>query len=168
MQVAAEVGLDFLLHEQHFLQTDSFHVDPTKLEGAERAAFLHWNLVALDDELHEALQEVSWKPWAKADFLNREAFLKEMVDAFHFFMNILMIAAPEGDLRQLSIDFIDGYLAKKKINAQRQVDGYDGVTSKCPNCHRELSEVGVTTLGNGRQSIRRCNGCQARVDVQLG
>jgi len=116
---------------------------PADLRGDERAAFLTWNAWALSDEVHEMMGETGWKPWATSRHLNVEQALKEMVDAWHFFMNILLVIGGEAGwtTEQLAAEFIDRYVAKNAVNAARQADGYDGVTSKCPRCRRELSEV---------------------------
>lgn len=116
---------------------------PADLEGDERAAFMVWNAYACTDELHEALGEMGWKPWATSRHFNSIAMLKEMVDAWHFFMNMLLVIA--GDLSwttdELADEFCKAYINKNLVNAERQKVGYDGVSSKCGNCHRELSEV---------------------------
>ena len=116
---------------------------PGDLRGDERAAFVVWNAFALEDEVHEAVAEMGWKPWATSRHLNVEPMLKEMVDAWHFFMNILLVIAGEAGwtVDQLAEEFTKVYLAKNAVNAARQADGYDGVSSKCPKCKRELSET---------------------------
>lgn len=92
------------------------------------------NILACTDELHEAMNETGWKPWASESFINNEAFRNELVDAWHFFMNLMILGGMTAD------DLYEGYLAKRKINAQRQIDGYDGVSTKCPGCKRALDD----------------------------
>jgi dimeric dUTPase (all-alpha-NTP-PPase superfamily) len=140
-----------MLKAQRALQVDSFKQDPCLLEGEERIEFIRWNVLALEDELHEMLQETGWKPWATSRHVNADAAIKEMIDAWHFFMNLLLaIMGPE-----IGIDLVVGripeevftdifvvrYLDKVKVNAQRQKDGYDGLTGKCVKCHRDLAEI---------------------------
>lgn len=96
--------------------------------------------VALVDELHEALNEIGWKPWASSQHFNQEAVKGELVDAFHFFMNLCMIAQVTPD------DLIQGYINKSAKNIQRQEDGYDGVSTKCPGCGRALDDDAVHCL----------------------
>ena len=116
---------------------------PADLRGDDRATFMVWNAYALFDEVHEALDEMGWKPWATSRHLNAEPMLKEMVDAFHFFMNMLLVIGGEmgWSIEQLADEFTKRYIAKNAVNAERQKEGYDGVSSKCPKCHRELSET---------------------------
>lgn len=125
------------LADQLELQKQAYKKDPTKLDEEERADFIRWNMLALEDELHEALAETGWKPWATSRHLNREAFKGEMVDALHFFMNLLIAADIDAD------EFLEGYQAKRLKNAKRQEEGYDGVSSKCPECKAALDDDAV-------------------------
>lgn len=134
-------SLTNLVTKQLELQKEHMGGDPRLLfetNPSGFADFMRWNAYALDDEIHEALQEVGWKPWATSRHLNREAFMKEMVDAFHFFMNLLLAGNPGRAVEDIVKDFVDLYHAKHAKNAQRQIDGYDGVSDKCSVCHREL------------------------------
>jgi len=116
---------------------------PADLRGEERATFVTWNMFAIEDELHEAIAEMGWKPWATSHHLNSDAMLKEMIDAWHFFMNVLLVIAGEQGwtVDQLADEFCKRYIAKNAENLRRQQEGYDGVKSKCPKCKRELSEA---------------------------
>lgn len=123
-------NLASLLHAQLELQIDSMSGDPRRMEGEDRANFVRSMAYALEDEIHEATQEVKWKPWLTADhgvWVDRDAYVKELVDAFHFFMNMLILAAPPSmSMEELATEFIEKYFAKRQRNAQRQIDGYTG------------------------------------------
>ena len=82
------------------------------------------NILALEDELHEALNEVGWKPWATSRHMNREAYLSELVDALHFLVNLYALGG--GD----SMDMFERYLKKNNRNRERQLEGYDGIKGK--------------------------------------
>lgn len=98
----------------------------------ERCQYIKDMVLACTDELHEALQEVSWKPWTHGGkTMNRDAYVKELIDAFHFLMNLFLVAGATPQ------EIHSKYLAKNKVNHQRQDDGYDG-KEKCSYCHREL------------------------------
>lgn len=105
------------------------------------AQFMVWNAHAMTDELHEAFNEIGWKPWATSRHLHVDKFRKEMVDTFHFFMNLLLASHPGCTPDQIAELFCQDYYAKNKVNAKRQEDRYDGVSSKCPTCHRDLAET---------------------------
>lgn len=124
--------------EQRQLQIKSYGKDPSALEGEERIQFIKDMKLALDDELAEFLAEVGWKPWASSRHVNVEPAQGELVDVFHFFMNLCMVVGltPEA--------LHEKYMLKRQKNADRQRDGYDGVTTKCAKCKRALDDEGVT------------------------
>ena len=115
---------DSLLQAQRELQQESFDTDPIELCGQARAEYIRWNVLALEDELHEALQELRWKPWTTPEdqgrWVHRDAYVKELVDALHFLLNLFLVADVQ------SREVVDRYFAKREVNAQRQRDGYAG------------------------------------------
>lgn len=125
------------LDAQHKLQIESFGNDPKSLTDDQKVEWIRWNVLALEDELHEALQEVGWKPWAKSKHVNRDAYISELVDAFHFLMNLMLVVDCSAD------EFLDKYFDKRKVNQKRQADGYDGVSNKCLHCRRALDDAAV-------------------------
>ena len=113
------------LDAQHALQVKSFGQDPKDLPTEEaKVEWIRWNMLALMDELHEAMAETGWKPWAKSKHINREAFVSELVDTFHFLMNLMLVVDCDAD------EFLAKYAEKRGLNAARQAAGYDGVTGK--------------------------------------
>ena len=93
--------------------------------------------IALVDELHEALSEIGWKPWASSRHFNHDAVKGELVDAFHFFMNLCMVSRVSAE------DLLEGYRRKSAKNIKRQEEGYDGVSTKCLRCKRALDDDAV-------------------------
>ena len=69
--------------------------------------------------------------------MNEDAAKGELVDVFHFFMNLCMVAhmGPE--------ELMQRYIEKRNVNAKRQEEGYDGVSTKCPECKRALDDPAV-------------------------
>ena len=122
------------------LQVKAFGNDPRSLDPEARAGFLVWNAFAAEDEIHEAMQEVGWKPWASSRHINNAAFLDELVDALHFIGNMILAAAIEEKTPpwELAEVIWNKYQAKVQVNIDRQREGYDGVKNKCPICKREL------------------------------
>jgi dimeric dUTPase (all-alpha-NTP-PPase superfamily) len=125
------------LNEQLKLLVNSFKKDPTQLTNEEKMDWIRWNILALEDELHEALAETGWKPWSTSQHINRDAFVSELVDAFHFLMNLMLVVDCSAE------EFLAKYMQKRGINAKRQAEGYDGVTGKCRNCKRALDDPAV-------------------------
>lgn len=126
------------LQAQYELQLKSFGNDPKQLNDEEKLEWVRWNMLALMDELHEALAETGWKPWAKSKHINRDAYVSELVDAFHFLMNLMLVVDCSAE------EFLAKYFEKRGINADRQAAGYDGVAGKCPKCKRALDDTAVT------------------------
>lgn len=140
-----------MLKMQHSLQLRMKPAgrDPMMLEEEDRAQFIRDMTLALEDELHEALNETGWKPWATSRHLHNTAFTKELIDAWHFFMNLMLVAAAaeEMTIEEYAQWFYQRYREKNGINAQRQADGYDGLTSKCQICKRDILEAEISMCG---------------------
>jgi dimeric dUTPase (all-alpha-NTP-PPase superfamily) len=126
------------LQAQLKLQQDSYGLDPSQMDDQEKMDWIRWNVLALTDELHEALAETGWKPWAKSQHINRDAFVGELVDSFHFFMNLMIVADCSAE------ELLDRYFVKRGLNAKRQEQGYNGVDGKCETCKRALDDSAVT------------------------
>lgn len=123
------------LAETRKLQIESFGTDPAALEGDELLAYLFVQTFAATDEMHEASQEFSWKTWSSKKFLNRQAYIKELVDALHFIANGLVA------VKCTDKELTDIYEAKMEVNRQRQAAGYTN-ENKCTECKRALDDVG--------------------------
>lgn len=103
----------------------------------EHIAQLMPNAFSMFAETFEAFKEVGWKPWATSRHFNREAFKSEMVDAWHFFLNMMLHADMTVE------ELYAGYVDKNQKNHQRIDEGYDGVSGKCPVCKRDYTDAGV-------------------------
>lgn len=148
----ASHNFESLLELQNQMQVENFHEAPRDMTQDEKMRFLVWNAYALTDEIHEALAETGWKPWSTSNHLNQAAFQAELVDAFHFFMNLMLVSG------MTMADLAEGYITKRQKNIDRQNNAYDGVSTKCPHCHRALDDDAVECTG----SITGC------VDYDLG
>lgn len=130
--------LSIMFDEQRQLQVAAYGKDPGEIyDPEERVQFIKDMTLALEDELHEFLGEVGWKPWATSRHVNEEEAKGELVDAFHFFMNLCMAIHMSPD------ELFKKYLAKRKRNEERQVEGYDGVQGKCFKCKRAFDDLAV-------------------------
>jgi dimeric dUTPase (all-alpha-NTP-PPase superfamily) len=139
VQIVVDPRLTHMLHMQRTLQL--MYNDGKTIEDftdEERMQAIRDNVLACTDELHEALAETGWKPWASSNHLNVEAFKSELVDAWHFFMNLMLHSGMTAD------DLYQGYVAKNRKNIQRQAEGYDGVSTKCPGCKRAYDDDAVS------------------------
>jgi dimeric dUTPase (all-alpha-NTP-PPase superfamily) len=125
------------LEAQLQLQIHSFGANPKTLDDDQKVEWIRWNVLALEDELHELLAETGWKPWATSKHVNRDAFISELVDSFHFMMNLMLVVDCSAE------EFLEKYFVKRGINEKRQIDGYDGIAGKCRHCHRALDDDAV-------------------------
>jgi len=136
-QLGVDDRLATMFELQRSMQEKNFGADPYQLSGEQRLQFYKDMHIALIDELHEALDEMGWKPWATSKHFNEEAVQGELVDAFHFFMNLCMTAGMTPE------DLFVKYYRKRTKNIKRQEEGYDGVSTKCPHCRRALDDDAV-------------------------
>ena len=73
------------------------------------------------EEMFEALQHLkNWKPHRKTEMpeINREEFLEEIVDAFNYFLSLIILIGVDVD------EFYDAFLKKDEIIRGRLNEGY--------------------------------------------
>jgi NTP pyrophosphatase (non-canonical NTP hydrolase) len=116
---------------------------PANLDDSARKAYVREQALALTDELHEALAEVGWKSWATSAHINREAYRGELADVLIFLMNLMLVA----DITPSEL--LEVVKAKQIKNHKRQDDGYDGVSTKCSQCHRAYDDDAVKCTPDG-------------------
>ena len=128
--------------------------DPGALPMPQRILYMKEMTLALTDELHEMLAEMSWKSWTHGEpFINDDKVQKELIDAWHFLMN-LMLAANITPAVLFAM-----YMRKRQVNVDRQVNEYDGVSTKCIGCKRALEDVALreVSLSTGIAFFCECN-----------
>lgn len=93
----------------------------------EKSAYIKEMHLWVVDEMSEGLHELKYaKGWSKKydswteeeTKLRDDNFKDEMVDAFHFFMNILIATGMDAN------ELYERYLNKNEINIERQNTGY--------------------------------------------
>ena len=92
---------------------------------AGKQQFTNQMLLAIFEETVEIMRETKYKNpevvpfgWKKGQGYNREAMLGEVVDLWHFMMNICLAHGFTAD------DFYGEYCKKNGINHERQQNGY--------------------------------------------
>lgn len=115
-------ALEIMFNKQNELQ-ERLGFDVTKMTDKEKTAYMKEHIWYMVTELDEAFREMPYgKPWKKYDNFDKElhaANLKEeLIDVWHFFMNVLIAAdvTPK--------DFFDIYCKKNSINHDRQDNNY--------------------------------------------
>jgi hypothetical protein len=159
-----QVGDDRLLTMlklQDTLQHETYGWEFDRLTPDARAAFIRDTVLALTDELHEALNETGWKPWATKRHFNWGKYFGEIIDAWHFMMNMMLASGMTPE--EIAETFYGGYLAKMKLNEKRQQEGYDGVSTKCAGCARALDDIGVACWRRGDQGW--CEATQSDLNI---
>lgn len=74
---------------------------------------------ALQDEIHEFVRELNWKPWKQTKKeVNVETVQKELIDAWHFLIELSLMWGLNSE------NVHDLYLQKNLENNQRQDKGY--------------------------------------------
>ena len=85
---------------------------------ADRNAILTDNILALEDELHEAMSEYDWKRWSDSSVMDVERVKDELRDAFQFFINCMVTVGMTPD------ELYTKLLAKQEINWGRIHNNY--------------------------------------------
>jgi hypothetical protein len=135
------------LAETKKLQQEGYKINYELMSGDEPekinnlVEYIRWNMLAVDDELAEMRQAISWKPWQHDEpYADRFELIKEAVDVLHFVANMLVAAGASDEVLNAV------YLEKMEKNRKRQIDGYKvkdaGV--KCTLCTRALDEYDTT------------------------
>jgi len=75
-------------------------------------------ILALYDEVGEALREVPWKPWKRNQQFNVSKFRMELIDIFHFLINLCLLSGMNAE------DVFTLFQSKNQINKMRQKNGY--------------------------------------------
>lgn len=122
------------------------------LDPQGQSEYIAEDVLALTDELHEALQSIGWKSWAKErGIIDRRAYLGEIVDALFFWMNLVNVTGATAD----EIESI--YVEKHGRNMKRYANGREGystVEGKCPNCRDDFGDIDARRRTNPLLSTR--------------
>ncbi|MEM9159251.1 MAG: dUTPase [Verrucomicrobiota bacterium] len=73
---------------------------------------------AMQQELAELTDSVPWKWWAKYQEFDKQNAKVEVIDLFHFLISMAQTLGMTAD------DVFEAYVAKNKVNHQRQDSGY--------------------------------------------
>tara|TARA_Y100000310_G_C20247343_1_gene607442 strand:- start:18 stop:341 length:324 start_codon:yes stop_codon:yes gene_type:complete len=104
------------LHEMFCKQIELQQRLKNKVIGNQK--FITEMTLAAVDELMEALRETPWKSWKKQQVLNKENFKEELVDVWHFLINLTMASG------MTSKELHARFMTKNKVNHKRQDEEY--------------------------------------------
>lgn len=91
------------------------------LKGIDEKEQTQWVLNytrAMQQEMAELTDSVPWKWWAKYQEFDKQNARVEVIDLFHFLVSLAQTLGMTAD------DVFDAYVAKNKVNHQRQDSGY--------------------------------------------
>jgi dimeric dUTPase (all-alpha-NTP-PPase superfamily) len=74
--------------------------------------------IGIITEACEALENTNWKPWKKQSQLNIQNFQKEIIDLWHFVINLTIISGLNSET------LYNNFLEKNIINKKRQDNEY--------------------------------------------
>lgn len=93
-------------------------VDTNGLSEEEKTKWILNYCRALGQELAELTDSVPWKWWAKYQEFDHQNAKVEVVDLFHFLVSLAQTLGMTAD------DVFNAYIAKNKVNHERQDSGY--------------------------------------------
>lgn len=79
---------------------------------------LTYQILAMFDEVSEALACIPWKPWKKNQRFDVCSFREELMDILHFLVNCCLYVGMSSE------DIFNEFMRKNKINWERQRNGY--------------------------------------------
>ncbi len=94
-------------------------VDLKNIDQEDKTRWILNYTRAMQQELAELTDSVPWKWWAKYQEFDEQNAKVEVVDLFHFLVSLAQTLGMTAD------DVFDAYIAKNKVNHQRQDSGYD-------------------------------------------
>jgi dimeric dUTPase (all-alpha-NTP-PPase superfamily) len=118
------VGSDYLMDKltQIFEMQEELNARiGVNLKGIDEEEQTKWVLNytrAMQQEMAELTDSVPWKWWAKYQEFDKQNARVEVVDLFHFLVSLAQTLGMTAD------DVFDAYVAKNKVNHQRQDSGY--------------------------------------------
>lgn len=78
------------------------------------SSYIRETILCVEDELHEVLHEVHWKPWKSASGIKDiRAYREELADVLHFILDLYLVAGLTGE------DIIKDYVTKNEVNQKR-------------------------------------------------
>lgn len=119
--------------------------DYARMNTQELANYIKDQVLALLDEGHEVLAEVSWKPWAKDQFVNHKEAGGEAADILCFLVNICLAVGLDAQ----TFYSLWREKATRNIARQEKAGGYSQVDGKCPTCRRAIDDLKAKGISTG-------------------
>ena len=116
--------LKYMLEKQRELQNKLGIYEKIENEG-DKQQYINQMILAIQEEAIEIMRETAYKNpeyvkfgWKKGQKSNPELFKEEIVDLWHFLMNLIIISGMDTD------EFFQRYLNKNDLNHKRKEERY--------------------------------------------
>ena len=109
------------MHNLEEVRPGSYPAWPLDISSKQSQQVLRETALKGIEEMFEALQHLkNWKPHRSTDIpeFNRDAFLEEVVDAFNYFLSVLVLVGVDEE------EFFESYVNKDSIIRKRLLSGY--------------------------------------------
>ena len=80
--------------------------------------FIRLSFIGIITEACEALEETNWKPWKKPQDKDEEKFKEEIVDIWHFLINLTLASGMNAE------ELMRRFKSKNSINTRRHKEKY--------------------------------------------
>lgn len=80
--------------------------------------FINIMTLAAIDELMESIRETTWKPWKKNQIFNKENYKNELIDVWHFLINLSIASGMDAE------EIHKRFMIKNNKNIERQDNNY--------------------------------------------
>jgi len=110
--------LNKLFFFQNYLQM-KIGFDITRMSASQRQRYIEKMFIGIITESCEAMEETEWKkPWKHSVKTNDENLKEEIVDAWHFLINLSLASGMDAD------ELFKMFTEKNTTNKKRQKHGY--------------------------------------------
>lgn len=117
--------LETMYEMQFNLQNKLGTINKFKESPAMKQQYINQMILAIQEETIEIMRETAYKNpdfvpfgWKKEQIFNKEKFKEEIVDLFHFFLNLCIVADMNPN------ELFKKYINKNLKNCKRKNDGY--------------------------------------------
>lgn len=115
--------LESMIEEQWLIQAKVFGYEFDRLTPEARVSYIRDMVLSATHELHEALDETTWKTWrTTGTALFMERYLDELVDAYLLLMNLFLATGMYPN--EVAAELAERVALKQALNVKRQESGY--------------------------------------------
>ena len=143
-------ALATMMERQEMLQRAIIGDSPSALSDEDKMRYITEQALAVSAEVHEALNETGHKSWATSNHIKREAYVAELRDALQHLFNLMLVVGVTPQ------ELCTKMMEKQRVNLARIRDGYDGVSTKCPQCHRAYDDPAVKCESEHAEHAQWC------------